>query len=106
MKKGAGSESTIITGPSKSVLVYALHSLEYFLGLARFRVFVPKLLLLLYVKNDYAFFAAQNISAITEDYFLHNVTKLWKSFIDKQLNLNGFTYRKHLKRHNLIKLNV
>ena len=29
MKKGGGSESTIIVGPSKSVLVYALHSLEY-----------------------------------------------------------------------------
>ena len=43
MKKGDGSESTIIVGPSKSVLVYALHSLEYVLGLARFRVFVPKL---------------------------------------------------------------
>ena len=26
-----------------SVLVYTLHSLEYVLGLARFRVFVPKL---------------------------------------------------------------
>ena len=46
MKKGGGSESTIIIGPSKAVLVYALHSLEYVLGLARFRVFVPKLLLL------------------------------------------------------------
>ena len=43
MKKGGGSESTIIIGPSKSVLVYALHSLEYVLGLARFRVFVPKI---------------------------------------------------------------
>ena len=43
MKKGGGSQSTIIIGPSKSVLVYALHSLEYVLGLARFRVFVPKL---------------------------------------------------------------
>ena len=32
MKKGGGSESTIIIGPSKSVLVYALHSLEYVLG--------------------------------------------------------------------------
>ena len=28
MKKGGGSESAIIVGPSKSVLVYALHSLE------------------------------------------------------------------------------
>ena len=37
-------KSTIIIGPSKSVLVYALHSLVYVLGLARFRVFVPKLL--------------------------------------------------------------
>ena len=32
MKKGGGSESTIIIGPSNSVLVYALHSLEYVLG--------------------------------------------------------------------------
>ena len=46
MKMGGGSESTIIIGPSKSVLVYVLHSLEYVLGLARFRVFVRKLLLL------------------------------------------------------------
>ena len=37
-KKGAGSKSTIIVGPSKSVLVYVLHSLEYVLGLARFRL--------------------------------------------------------------------
>ena len=41
MKKGGGSESTIIIGPSNSVLVYALHSLEYVLGLAGFGVFVP-----------------------------------------------------------------
>ena len=46
MKKGGGSESTIIVGPSKSVLVCALHSLEYVLRFARFRVFMPKLLLL------------------------------------------------------------
>ena len=45
MKKSGGSESTIIIGPYKYVLVYALHRLEYVLGLARFRVFVPKLLL-------------------------------------------------------------
>ena len=42
MKKGGGSEPTIIIGPSKSVLVNALHSLENVLRLARFRVFVPK----------------------------------------------------------------
>ena len=30
-------------GPSKSVLVYTLHSLEYVLGLARFRVFVTNI---------------------------------------------------------------
>ena len=51
MKKGSGSESTIIIGPSKSVLVYALHSLEYVLGLARFRVFVPKLYIIIYMFN-------------------------------------------------------
>ena len=48
MKKGGDSESTILIGPSKSVLVYALHSLEYVLGLARFRVFVPKLYIYIY----------------------------------------------------------
>ena len=47
MKKGGGSESTIIIGPPMSVLAYALHSLGNVLGLGRFRVFVPKLLLLL-----------------------------------------------------------
>ena len=44
-KKDGGSASTIIIGPSKSVLVYALHSLEYVPGIDRFRVFVPILLL-------------------------------------------------------------
>ena len=43
MKKGGGSESTIIIGPSKSVPVYALHSIEYVLGLDRLRVFLPKM---------------------------------------------------------------
>ena len=43
MKKDGGSKSTIIISSSKSVLVYALHSLEYVLGLVRFRVYVPKL---------------------------------------------------------------
>ena len=43
MKKGGASKSTIIIGPSKYVLVNTLHSLEYVLGLALFRVFVPKL---------------------------------------------------------------
>ena len=33
MKKSGGSVSTIIIGPSKSVLIYALHSLENVLGL-------------------------------------------------------------------------
>ena len=47
MKKGGGSASTIIIGPSKSVLLYALHSLEYVLGLARFRVLVPKLFIII-----------------------------------------------------------
>ena len=47
MKKGGGSKSTITIRPSKSVLVYALHSLEYVLGLARFRVFVPNLYIIL-----------------------------------------------------------
>ena len=35
MNMVGGSEYTIIIGPSKSVLIYALHSLEYVLGLAR-----------------------------------------------------------------------
>ena len=42
MKKGGGSASTIIIGPSKSVQVYALHNLQYVLGLARFRVNINK----------------------------------------------------------------
>ena len=42
MKKGGGSESTIIIGPSKSVLVYALHSLEKdWLGLLRYAGVAP-----------------------------------------------------------------
>ena len=49
MKMGGGSDSTIIVDPSKSVLVYALHSLEYVLGLARFRVFVPNLYYYVYI---------------------------------------------------------
>ena len=67
MKKGGGSESTIIVGPSKSVLVYALHSLEYVLGLARFRVFVPKLLLLIIV------LLLNLLKYIVCDFFLKNI---------------------------------
>ena len=52
-KKDGGSESTIIIGPSKSILVYALHSLEYVLGLVRFRLFVPKLLLFNFNTNKW-----------------------------------------------------
>ena len=52
MKKGGGSESTIIIGPSKSVLVYALHSLVNVLGLDRFRVIVSKLLSFVDSKAD------------------------------------------------------
>ena len=50
MKKGGGSQSTIIIGQSKSVLVYALHSLEYVLGLAQFRVFHSIILMILGAK--------------------------------------------------------
>ena len=53
MNKGAGSETTIIIGPSKSVLVYALHSLNV-LGLARFRVFVPKLYYIISIIEEYS----------------------------------------------------
>ena len=53
MKKGGGLESTIIVGPSKSVLVYALNSLENVLDLGRFRVFVP---------NIYIYIQATSIS--------------------------------------------
>ena len=63
MKKGGGSESTIIIGPSKSVLVYALHNLEKVLGLARFRVFVPKLLLL-YKFIDYIRIALKETTSV------------------------------------------
>ena len=51
MKTGDGSASTIIIGPSKSVLVYAPYSLENVLGLARFRVFVPKLFIIFDIKG-------------------------------------------------------
>ena len=50
MKKDGGSESTIIIGPAKSVLVYALHSLEYVLGLVGFGVFVAKLYYIYYTE--------------------------------------------------------
>ena len=36
MKKGGGSESTIIIGSFKSVVVYAFHSLEDVISFARF----------------------------------------------------------------------
>ena len=52
MKKGGGSDSTIVIGLSKSVLGYALHSLEYVVGLARFRVFVPKLYYIIFNLNS------------------------------------------------------
>ena len=68
MKKGGGSESTIIIGPSKSVLVYALHSLEYVLGLARFRVLVPKL----YYYNEKNFSLFENELKATIQDFLNS----------------------------------
>ena len=46
MKKGVGSECTIIIGLSKSV--YAIYSLEHGLGLAQFRVFVPNIYIYIY----------------------------------------------------------
>ena len=49
MKKGGDSESTIRVGPSKSVLVYSLHSLEYVLGLARFLYFQTFIFLYYYI---------------------------------------------------------
>ena len=45
---GGGLESTIIIDPFQSVLVYTLHSLEYVLGLARFGVFVPKIIFVIF----------------------------------------------------------
>ena len=57
MKMGGGLESTIIIGPSKYVLVYALHRLEYVLSLARFRVFMPKL----YYKTKHLCFTAVDL---------------------------------------------
>ena len=53
MKKGGGSESTIIIGPSKSVLVYALHSLEYVLGPCPISGVRAKLILILYVAKSF-----------------------------------------------------
>ena len=52
MKNGGGSESTITIGPSRSVLFYALHSLEYVLGLTRFRVLVPNLYMFMQLKKE------------------------------------------------------
>ena len=43
MEKGGGSESTIIIGPSKSVL-------EYVLGLARFGVYVTKIIIIIKIE--------------------------------------------------------
>ena len=45
-------ESTIIIGPSKSVLVHALHSLQNVLGLGQFWVFVSKFLLYIPEKEE------------------------------------------------------
>ena len=77
MKKGGGSESTIIIGPSKSVLVYALHSLEYVLGLARFRVFVPKLL---YINFDYLSDLEENTTELLVVQFLIRSLTLFLNF--------------------------
>ena len=79
MKKGSGSESTIIIGPSKSVLVYALHSLEYVLGLARFQVFVPKLLL--YYKKSLILLAdgSSNSSGMLVSYLKNRSVMIWQS---------------------------
>ena len=46
MKKGSSSESTIIVGPSKSVLVYALHSLVNVLALHRYTDVMPNIILM------------------------------------------------------------
>ena len=64
MKKGGGSVCTIIIGPSKSVLVYALHSSAYVLGLARFRVFVPKLLLYIHDQEAKTKLFGKKMSAV------------------------------------------
>ena len=55
MKKGGGSESTIIVGPSKSVLVYALHSLEYVLGLTRCSGVCAKIIIIIGVYSRPSF---------------------------------------------------
>ena len=79
MKNGGGSESTVIIGPSKSVLVYALHSLEYVLGLARFQVFVPKLLL--YYKKSLILLAdgSSNSSGMLVSYLKNRSVMIWQS---------------------------
>ena len=59
---------------AKPVLVYALHSLENVLGLARFRVFVP---------NMYVFWL---INAKNNPHALNS-----KTFKQYQLNKNYFT---------------
>ena len=74
MKKDGGSESTIIIGPSKSVLVYALHSLENVLYLARFRVFVPNMYVCMYVHGTQGIFKSFDAGTQekTEDKFRSN----------------------------------
>ena len=51
MKKGGGSESPIIIGSSKSVLVYALHTLENVLGPISGACAKIIIIILLYIKQ-------------------------------------------------------
>ena len=48
----------------KSVLVYALHSLENVLGLARFRVFVPNM----YVSPQVTILGSYRLKQLNENY--------------------------------------
>ena len=89
MKKGGGSESTIIIGPSKSVLVYTLHSLEYVLGLARFRVFVP----------NYIYIKVNNELVINEMYSLLGTQLLFEDV----LVANPLNFKKSLEIFHFIR---
>ena len=85
MKKDDGSESTVIIGPSKSVLVYALHSLEYVLGLARFRVFVPKIIIIdHFIANWNKMFALNLVVAVENYLFTENL--FYSEFLVENIN--------------------
>ena len=89
MKKGGGSESTIIVGPSKSVLVYALNSLEYVLGpISGVRA---KIIIIIKKKNYY----------VIECPLSSTILCLLKIFIKFQADHNIFYWKIQIKRQTI-----